>query len=130
MSGAILLLFVNRQRTNLIRWIANIFATGGFLVSAAVCGFQYDTQNPEWQFVERHEWIPSIGAEYFLAVDGFSSLMILLATLMGAIAVLSSWTAITERLKEFYIFMLTLQVGMLGAFMALDFLLFLRVSGK
>ena len=121
--GAILLLFVNRQRTNLIRWIANIFATVGFLVSLPLW-FQYDTQNPEWQFVERHEWIPSIGAEYFLAVDGFSSLMILLATLMGVIAVLSSWTAITERLKEFYIFMLTLQVGMLGAFMALDFLLF------
>ena len=121
--GAILLLFVDRQRTNLIRWIANIFTTAGFLVSLPLW-FQYDTQNPAWQFVERHEWIPSIGAEYFLAVDGFSSLMILLTTLMGVIAVLSSWTAITERLKEFYIFMLTLQVGMLGAFMALDFLLF------
>ena len=121
--GAIVLLFVNGQRTNLIRWIANIFATAGFLVSLPLW-FQYDTQNPAFQFVERHEWIPSIGAEYFLAVDGFSSLMILLTTLMGVIAVLSSWTAITERLKEFYIFMLTLQVGMLGAFMALDFLLF------
>ena len=121
--GAIVLLFVNGQRTNLIRWIANIFAIAGFLVSLPLW-FQYDTQNPAFQFVERHEWIPSIGAEYFLAVDGFSSLMILLATLMGVIAVLSSWTAITERLKEFYIFMLTLQVGMLGAFMALDFLLF------
>ncbi len=123
LAGAILLLFVNRQRANLIRWIANIFATAGFLGSLPLW-FQYDTQNPAWQFVERHEWIPSIGAEYFLAVDGFSSLMILLTTLMGVIAVLSSWTAITERLKEFYIFMLTLQVGMLGAFMALDFLLF------
>ncbi len=44
--------------------------------------------------------------------------------MMGSIAVLSSWTAITERVKEFYIFLLVLQTGMLGAFMALDFLLF------
>ena len=123
LAGAILLLFVNRQRSNTIRWIANVFATAGFVVSLPLW-FLYDPQNAEWQFFERHEWIPSIGAEYFLAVDGFSSLLILLTTLMGLIAVLSSWTAITERLKEFYVFMLTLQTGMLGAFMALDFLLF------
>ena len=123
LAGAILLLFVNRQRSNTIRWIANVFATAGFVVSLPLW-FLYNPQNAEWQFFERHEWIPSIGAEYFLAVDGFSSLLILLTTLMGLIAVLSSWTAITERLKEYYIFLLTLQTGMLGAFMALDFLLF------
>ena len=123
LAGAILLLFVNRHRSNTIRWIANAFATVGFVVSLPLW-FLYDPQNAEWQFFERHEWIPSIGAEYFLAVDGFSSLLILLTTLMGLIAVLSSWTAITERLKEYYIFLLTLQTGMLGAFMALDFLLF------
>src|SRR5438046_6706187 len=50
--------------------------------------------------------------------------MILLTTMMGFIAVLSSWTAITERVKEYYIFMLVLQTGMLGAFMSLNFLLF------
>jgi NADH-quinone oxidoreductase subunit M len=43
---------------------------------------------------------------------------------MGFIAVLSSWTAITERVKEYYIFLLVLQTGMLGALMSLDFLLF------
>ena len=77
-----------------------------------------------YQFVERLPWIPSIGADYFLGVDGFSTLLILLTTMMGSIAVLSSWTAITERVKEYYIFLLILQTGMLGAFMALDFLLF------
>ena len=81
-------------------------------------------RTPECQFVERAPWIPSIGAEYFLGVDGFSTLLILLTTMMGVIAVLSSWTAITERVKEYYIFLLVLQTGMLGAFMSLDFLLF------
>ena len=123
LAGALLLLFVNKRAEDAIRWIANIFATAGFLVSVPLW-FWYDTQNPGWQFVERADWIPSIGAMYFLGIDGFSSLMVLLTTLMGAIAVLSSWTAITERVKEYYIFMLVLQTGMLGAFVSLDFLLF------
>ena len=121
--GAIILLFVDRRRDDTIRWIANIVASLGFLVSLPLW-FWYDSANPDWQFVERAPWIPSIGAEYFLGVDGFSSLLVLLTTLMGMIAILSSWTAITERVKEYYIFLLVLQTGMIGAFISLDFLLF------
>ena len=123
LAGAIVLLFVNRQNEDVIRWIANAVAFLGFLVSLPLW-FLYDTQNADWQFVERMAWIPSIGAEYSLGVDGFSALLVLLTTLMGSIAVLSSWTAITERVKEYYIFLLVLQTGMIGAFVALDFLLF------
>src|SRR5438876_7697861 len=123
LAGALLLVLVNKQNVNAIRWIANIVALAGFIVSIPLW-FQYVPQNPEFQFVERAPWIPSIGAEYFLGVDGFSTLLILLTTMMGSIAVLSSWHAITERVKEYYIFLLILQTGMLGAFMSLDFLLF------
>ena len=123
LAGALILLFVNKQNEQALRWIANLFALAGFLVSLPLW-FSYDSINPEFQFVERLQWIPSIGAEYFLGVDGFSALMTLLATLMGVIAVLSSWTAITERVKEYYIFLLVLQTGMIGAFVSLDFLLF------
>jgi len=121
--GALVLLFVNKRQEHVIRWIANAFGVAGFVVSLPLW-FWYDTQDAGWQFVERLPWIPSIGADYFLGVDGFASLMILLTTLMGSIAILSSWTAITERVKEYYIFLLVLQTGMLGAFMSLDFLLF------
>ena len=123
LAGAILLLFVGKQNENLIKWIANITVAIGFLVSLPLW-FWYDSSNPEWQFVERLSWIPSIGAEYFVGVDGFSVLLILLATLIGVIAVLSSWNAIQMRIKEYYIFLLMLQTGMIGAFVALDFLLF------
>ena len=123
LAGAILLLFVSKQNENLIRWIANITVAIGFLVSLPLW-FWYDSSNPEWQFVEQASWIPSIGAQYLLGVDGFSVLLILLATLMGVIAVLSSWTAVQMRIKEYYIFLLILQTGMIGAFVALDFLLF------
>ena len=121
--GAALVLFVGKQNENAIRWIANVFAFLGFVVSVPLW-FWYNPSNAEFQLIERAPWIPSVGAEYFLGVDGLSVLLILLTTLMGFIAVLSSWTAITERVKEYYIFLLVLQTGMLGAFMALDFLLF------
>ena len=123
LAGAVLLLFVSKQKEDAIRWIANLFGLVGFLVSIPLW-YWYDPKGPLFQLTERAPWIPSIGAEYFLGVDGFSTLLILLTTLMGAIAILSSWTAITERVKEYYIFLLLLQTGMLGAFMSLDFLLF------
>jgi NADH-quinone oxidoreductase subunit M len=123
LAGALLLLFVNKQHEDAIRWIANGVALAGFAISAPLW-FWYDSKDAGFQFVERAVWIPSVGADYFLGIDGFSGLLILLTTMMGFIAMLSSWTAITERVKEYYIFLLVLQTGMLGAFMSLDFLLF------
>jgi len=121
--GAAVLLVVSKENDNAIRWIANVAAFLGFVVSIPLW-FWYNPATTGYQFIEQAPWIPSIGAQYFLGVDGLSTLLILLTTMMGFIAVLASWTAITERVKEFYIFMLVLQTGMLGAFMSLDFLLF------
>jgi NADH-quinone oxidoreductase subunit M len=123
MIGAALLLLVPKENANAIRWIANIVALVGFVISVPLW-FWFNPSAADFQFIERAPWIPSVGAEYFLGVDGLSTLLILLTTMMGFIAVLSSWTAITERVKEYYIFLLLLQTGMLGAFMSLDFLLF------
>jgi len=123
LAGAALLLFVPREKENTVRWIANGVGILGFAISVPLW-FRFQPFGDPWQFVERAEWIPSIGAAYSLGVDGFSVLLILLTTLMGAIAILSSWTAITERVKEYYVCMLVLQTGMIGAFVSLDFLLF------
>ena len=71
-----------------------------------------------------NNWIPSIGAGYVLGIDGISFLLIMLTTLLGWISILSSWTAIENRVKEYYVWFLVLQTGMLGVFMALDFFLF------
>src|SRR5207249_5586391 len=71
-----------------------------------------------------NNWIPSIGAGYVLGIDGISFLLIMLTTLLGWISILSSWEAIQNRVKEYYIWFLVLQTGMLGVFMALDFFLF------
>jgi NADH-quinone oxidoreductase subunit M len=122
-GGLIILFFVRKHQENLIRWLANIFAFLGFLISLPLW-FYFDPAGPQFQFPEQHDWIPSIGVQYFLGVDGISILLILLTTMLGFIAILSSWTAITERVKEYYVMLLLLQTGMLGVFVALDFFLF------
>jgi NADH-quinone oxidoreductase subunit M len=128
--GAILLLFVSKENKNAIRWIANIFALAGFLISLPLVPWFWDlvkSQDPaQFKFVEgaANNWIPSIGAGYVLGIDGISFLLIMLTTLLGWISILSSWTAIENRVKEYYIWFLVLQTGMLGVFMALDFFLF------
>src|SRR5262249_45360638 len=121
--GAAVILLISKKNEDAIRWVANLTAFAGFLISIPLW-FWFDPKGTDFQLIDRAAWIPSVGAEYFLGVDGLSTLLILLTTLMGFIAVLSSWTAITERVKEYYIFLLVLQTGMLGAFMSLDFLLF------
>src|SRR5438132_7246015 len=125
--GAFLLLFVPKENKDAIRWIANIFALAGFLVSIPLVPWFWQQRfEPGFKFMEGapNNWIPSIGAGYVLGIDGISFLLIMLTTLLGWISILSSWTAIETRVKEYYIWFLVLQTGMLGVFMALDFFLF------
>ena len=122
--GAILLLFVPKDNKDAIRWIGNIFAALGLLVSIPLVPlFWAQRAEPGFKFLEgtANNWIPSIGAGYNLGIDGISFLLIMLTTLLGWVSILSSWTAIETRVKEYYIWFLVLQTGMLGVFMALDF---------
>src|ERR1700680_4541353 len=123
--GALLLLFVPRDSENAHRVIGNLFAFLGLIVSLPLMWrFSLAPDAPRFQFLENHEWVPSIGAHYTLGIDGISLCLVILTTLLGAISILSSWSAIKMRRKEYYILFLLLQVGMLGVFMALDFFLF------
>jgi len=123
--GSLLLLFVPRDSVTAHRVIGNLFGFLGLIVSLPlIWRFSLDPAAPRYQFAETHDWIPSIGAHYSLGIDGISLLLVMLTTLLGAISILSSWSAIKIRTKEYYILFLLLQVGMLGVFMALDFFLF------
>jgi len=125
--GALVLLFVPKENKDAVRWIANLFSLGGLLVSMPLVPWFWDKRfEPGFKFIEgvTNNWIPSIGAGYVLGIDGISFLLIMLTTLLGWISILSSWTAIETRVKEYYIWFLVLQTGMLGVFMALDFFLF------
>jgi NADH-quinone oxidoreductase subunit M len=125
--GAFVLLLVPKTAKNAIRWIANLFALAGLIVSLPLVPWFWAVKGqPGFKFIEGapSNWIPSIGAGYYLGIDGISFLLIMLTTLLGWISILSSWTAIEDRVKEYYIWFLVLQTGMLGVFMSLDFFLF------
>jgi NADH-quinone oxidoreductase subunit M len=122
--GALLIIFVlKREQSRAIKTVATVVAGLDFAVSIPLW-FLYDPGGPQFQLVYKHDWIPSVGSSYFFGVDGISVLLILLTTLLGFISVYSSFTAITHREKEYYVFLLVLQTGMLGVFMSLDFILF------
>jgi len=121
--GAIPLLFVPKRNQAIIKFYATFVAFLGFLVSLPLW-FWFDRNSYAFQFEENHAWIPKLGIRYHMGVDGISVLLILLTTLLGVIAIVSSFSAIKKREKEYYLFLLLLQTGMLGVFVALDFILF------
>ncbi len=123
LAGALLALFIPREKEELHRVLGNVFGMLGFVVSVPLVWW-FNPDMPGFQFKENVDWIPSIGARYTLGIDGISFLLVMLTTVLGAISILSSWNAIQARRKEYYILFLLLQTGMLGVFMSLDFFLF------
>jgi len=123
MIGAILLLFVGRERVRAIRNLALLSSLAGFAISLLL-PLNYDRSTAAMQFVERASWIPSIGVTYLFGLDGISLWLVMLTTFLSPIAILCSYESIKHRTKEFYIFLLLLETGMLGVFVSLDFFLF------
>jgi NADH-quinone oxidoreductase subunit M len=125
-GALVILFFVNRNNGRAIRIMATATAVIDFLVSLYLWpNFnRAGTGEGLWQFKESYNWIPSLGVKYDFGVDGISVLLILMTTFMGIIAVVSSYSAIHHREKEYYTLLLMLQTGMIGTFCALDFFLF------
>ena len=121
--GAILLLFVGRDKIRTLRNLALVSSLASFVVSLLIPAY-YDASTAAVQFPEQANWIPSLGVTYFLGLDGISLWLVMLTTFLSPIAVLCSYEAIKHRAKEYYIFLLILETGMLGVFVALDFFLF------
>ena len=122
--GTLVVLFVPREKTAIIRWVTTLFAGAEFLLSVPLWTFAGFRKSGDFFFRETHDWIPSLGAKYSLGVDGIAALLILLTTLLSFISVYASFSAITKREKEYYAFLLLLETGMVGVFCALDFFLF------
>lgn len=120
--GALVLALWPRPSDRAVRWTAALF-TGLALVNALAVAFRFDRANPDLQFVERVAWVPALNIQYFLAVDGLSLPLLLLTALLGFLAVFVSWS-IDVRVKEYHIWLLVLETGVLGVFTAMDLLLF------
>lgn len=123
--GVLLILVLPKDRHNPIRWVALLASIVTFGVSLFMLT-QFDSSSPFLQMVERRAWfqIAGVEIEYFIGVDGLSLLLVLLTTFLTPISILSTWSAVEERVKEFMIFFLLLEVGMVGVFLAQDLFLF------
>ncbi len=123
--GVLVLLFLPKDRRNLLRWVAVLTSMAAFGLSLVMLA-QFDQTNASLQMVERLPWFQLAGMqiEYFLGVDGLSILLVLLTTFLTPISIISTWSAVEERVKEFLIFFLLLEVGMVGVFLSQDIFLF------
>ena len=124
--GVLAILLTNppkRGSENLVKGIAVVTSVVTFLGTVLIL-LRYDAAVSGLQLIDRFDWIPSWGIQYFLAVDGLSILMLLLTSFVSMLAIASSWNAIKTQVKQFYIFCLLLETGMLGVFLAQDLFLF------
>jgi NADH-quinone oxidoreductase subunit M len=121
--GAIVILTLfKKDQGALIRKFATAWFGLAFVASLLL--LKYDSAIGGMQFLEDHEWIPVIGARYQMGVDGVAVLLIVLTTLLGVIAALSSWNYIQKREKEYYVLLLLLQTAVVGVFTSMDLFLF------
>src|SRR5205809_6233949 len=121
--GAIVIAFLPRERPDLARftalgtallaWVFSLYMLIGFLPT-----------HPGFQFVEVADWIPAFGIQYKVGVDGLSVVLVVLTTTLTWISILASFGPIRERVKEYMVSFLILEVGMIGVFVALDLFLF------
>jgi len=122
-GALIVIFFMKESQASTIRVFATAVAAFDFFLSIPLW-FEFDRAGALFQFKEDTSWIEAIGVRYQFGIDGIALLLVLLTTLLGVIAILCSWSAIKTRQKEYYVFLLLLQTGMLGVFMAMDFFLF------
>jgi NADH-quinone oxidoreductase subunit M len=123
--GVLVLLFLKPEQKMVARWTALITSLINFGISLWVLN-QFNASDPELQMVINLPWIQVAGwnISYHLGIDGLSILLVLLTAFLTPISILSTWTAVEDKVKDFMIFFLMLEVGMTGVFLAQDLFLF------
>jgi NADH-quinone oxidoreductase subunit M len=126
--GAILVLLAGgsgdrRDREPAVRTLALAVSLATFLVTLLLW-WRFDPTSADYQFVERHAWIPAFGIQYLVGVDGISLLLVVLTGFLTPLALLSSWESVHQNVKMFSFFILALESSMLGVFVSIDLFLF------
>src|SRR6185369_10963539 len=125
-AGAILLLFVRgdeEQSAPVVRKIALVISLLVF-AETLLLWMRFNPASGDFQFVERHAWIPAFGIEYFVGVDGISLLLLVLTAFLTPLALLGSWESVHKQTRAFCVFVLLLESAMMGVFISLDLFLF------
>jgi len=117
--GGILVAGLGAERKHLVRGLA--LATSLVGLGGAIClWLHYNAKSGDLQFVEKFDWVPTLGIQYFLGVDGLGALMVLLTAIVTPLAILASWN-VEDRPHVFHALVLWLQAGLFGTFTALNF---------
>ena len=104
------------------RWVALYTTLITFAVSLVLV-WRFDSTSPEFQFIEKHDWLGG-AISYHMGVDGISLPFVILTTALMPLCIIASWSAIQHRVREYMIAFLVLETTMIGTFCALDLVLF------
>jgi NADH-quinone oxidoreductase subunit M len=104
--------------------VIGLAASGAAFVASVLLAFQFDVGEAGLQLAERMVWIPTVGADFHLAVDGVSLVLILLTTFLTPLILLSSWNNVTDRVRGYILAFLVLEAAIIGVFAAGDLLVF------
>ena len=117
--GGIIVVGLGAEQRRLARGLALACSRVG--LTGALCLWKhFDAASGDLQFVEKHEWVKSLGIEYFLGVDGLGLLMVMLTAIVTTLSILASWR-IDDRTHIYNALVLWLQAGLFGTFTALNF---------
>ena len=123
--GVLLLLLIKKEWEGAARWISLLTSLITFGISLWVLAL-FNASDTSLQLMVDQDWIEISGwtIRYAMGIDGLSILLVLLTAFLTPISILSTWTAIEDRVRDFHLFFLLLEAGMLGVFMAQDLFLF------
>jgi NADH-quinone oxidoreductase subunit M len=128
LAGALLILLAGGSgdrpdRERVVRTLALAVSLVTF-VATLLLWWRFDPSSADYQFVERHAWIPAFGIQYLVGVDGISLFLVVLTGFLTPLALLSSWDSVHKNVKMFSFFLLALESSMLGVFVSIDLFLF------
>jgi NADH-quinone oxidoreductase subunit M len=124
--GAAFVLLIPRAQERAAKWTALLFSLASFAISLYAIGvFDFDATE-KFQLGTDLTWIPAIGSNFHIGIDGISLPLLVLSTFITVLAIIYSWEHWPEprNPKAFLVLILVLATGMNGTFVALDLVLF------
>lgn len=121
--GSFLLLAVPKTNVSALKY-TSLGISLLTLVCAVILLINFDSSSSAFQYYSNISWIPQIDAGFRVGVDGISILLVVLTAFLSPIMIMSSFSAIEKREKEYYFFVMLLEFAMIGVFISLDLMLF------
>ncbi len=118
---ATVLLFIKDDKV--IRWVSLLSGIALFVESLVLLKL-FDKTSADLQLVEYANWLPDYGIAYYLGVDGWSLLLVILTTLLTPLVIGASWNAIDQKVKGYHVALFVLQSAVIGSFLSMDSILF------